>query len=128
MTMREVRAPSAPSQGSEYGAWPRVWRHGWKWSLMKTDSKPTSSARHAKSSNSLGENCSADALYPSLNMASRPAIGLQGDGSTDDFGRDRLRQLWRRPGARMPLCAGHLIQRGALKRAAADLADQPFHR
>src|SRR6202051_2843584 len=33
---------------------------------MKTESKPTSSARHEKPSNLPGANCSADALYPSL--------------------------------------------------------------
>src|SRR5579859_1830730 len=35
---------------------------------MKTESKPTASARPEKSSNSFGPNCSADALYPSLIM------------------------------------------------------------
>src|SRR5438105_14539061 len=33
---------------------------------MKTESNPTSSARHEKPSNLPGANCSADALYPSL--------------------------------------------------------------
>src|ERR1700676_5477897 len=33
---------------------------------MKTESKPTSSARHEKPSNLPGANGSADALYPSL--------------------------------------------------------------
>src|SRR6476660_774753 len=33
---------------------------------MKTESKPTSSARQEKPSNLPGANCSADALYPSL--------------------------------------------------------------
>src|ERR1700684_1617396 len=33
---------------------------------MKTESKPTSSAKHEKPSNLPGANCSADALYPSL--------------------------------------------------------------
>jgi hypothetical protein len=36
---------------------------------MKTESKPTSSARHEKPSNLPGANCSADALYPSFAMA-----------------------------------------------------------
>src|SRR5215831_16969000 len=66
MTTRLVRAPSAPSQASEFGACPSVCFHGWKWSLTKTESNPTSSARHEKSSNSRGPNCSADALYPSF--------------------------------------------------------------
>ncbi len=29
-TMREVEAPSAPSHASAAGAWPPVWRQGWK--------------------------------------------------------------------------------------------------
>src|SRR5687767_11674187 len=66
MMTRDVRAPSAPSHVSENGAWPSTCFHGWKWSLMNTDSKPTSSARHEKSSNLPGANCSAEALYPSL--------------------------------------------------------------
>src|SRR6516164_2910967 len=41
---------------------------------MKTESKPTSSARHAKSTSGPGANCSAEALYPSLiNAAPRHA-------------------------------------------------------
>src|SRR3984957_2369863 len=35
---------------------------------MKTESKPASSARRENCSNSVGPNCSADALYPSLSM------------------------------------------------------------
>src|SRR5258708_36107196 len=66
MTTRDVLAPSAPSHVREKGAWPSTCFHGWKWSLMKTESKPTSSARHEKPSNLPGANCSADALYPSL--------------------------------------------------------------
>src|SRR5260370_22726339 len=66
MTTRDVLAPSAPSHVSEKGAWPSTCFHGWKWSLMKTESKPTSSARQEKPSNLPGANCSADALYPSL--------------------------------------------------------------
>ena len=42
---------------------------------MKTESKPTSSARHEKSSNLPGANCSADALYPSL-ITTRAALLL----------------------------------------------------
>src|SRR5436309_13286083 len=64
--MRFVLAPSAPSQASEFGAWPSVCFHGWKWSLTKIESKPTSSARQEKSSSSRGPNCSAEALYPSF--------------------------------------------------------------
>src|ERR1700723_1706098 len=64
MTTRLVLAPSAPSQASELGACPSVCFHGWKWSLTKTESNPTSSASTEKSSNSRGPNCSADALYP----------------------------------------------------------------
>src|SRR5438105_8369939 len=66
MTTRLVLAPSAPSQASEFGAWPSVCFHGWKWSLTNTESNPTSSARREKSSSSRGPNCSADALYPSF--------------------------------------------------------------
>ena len=66
MTMRDVLAPSAPSQAKAEGAWPSVCFHGWKWSLMKTESKPACSASTEKSSNGRGANCSADALYPSL--------------------------------------------------------------
>src|SRR6185437_9146905 len=66
ITTRDVLEPSAPSHVSEKGAWPSTCFHGWKWSLMKTESKPTSSARHEKPSNLPGANCSADALYPSF--------------------------------------------------------------
>ena len=62
MMMRAVFAPSAPSQLKENDACPPWCRHGWKWSLTKTESKPTVSARQEKSSNSPGPNCSADAL------------------------------------------------------------------
>jgi len=71
-----VFIPSATSRGlSEYlwrieqvshavanGACPSEWRHGWKWSLTKTLSKPFASAAMAKSSSSRGPNCSAEAL------------------------------------------------------------------
>src|SRR5256885_7871603 len=79
MTTRDVLAPSAPSHVSENGAWPSTCFQGWKWSLMKTESKPTSSARHEKSSNLPGANCSADALYPSLITANL----LTGAGRAD---------------------------------------------
>src|SRR5215469_3220768 len=69
MTTRLVRAPSAPSQASADGAWPSVCFHGWKWSLTKTESKPSSSARHENASSSFGPNCSAEALYPSFSNA-----------------------------------------------------------
>src|SRR5579872_7057432 len=69
MTTRLVLAPSAPSQASEFGAWPSVCFHGWKWSLTKTESNPVASASTEKSSNSRGPNCSADALYPSFSTA-----------------------------------------------------------
>src|SRR5580704_7549260 len=66
MTSREVRAPSAPSQTSELGAWPSTCFQGWKWSLTKAESRPTASAWTAKSRSFVGANYSADALYPSL--------------------------------------------------------------
>src|SRR5947209_17664504 len=69
MTTRLVLAPSAPSQASEFGACPSVCFQGWKWSLTNTESKPTSSAMREKSSNWLGPNCSADALYPSFSTS-----------------------------------------------------------
>ena len=61
-TMRRVRAPSAPSHTSEFGACPPVCFQGWKWSEMKQLSKPISSASSPNSSNCAGVNCSADAL------------------------------------------------------------------
>src|SRR5947209_3160207 len=66
MMMRLVLAPTAPSHDSENGACPPVWRHGWKWSLIHTESSPAFSARTAYSSSSLGANCSADALNPNF--------------------------------------------------------------
>src|SRR5215467_12085502 len=74
MTTRDVLAPSAPNHVSEKGAWPSTCFHGWKWSLMKTESKPTSSAKQEKPSNLFGANCSADALYPSLITATSPNL------------------------------------------------------
>ena len=41
---RLVAAAAAPSQTSAFGAWPSVWRQGWKWSLVQTESKPDCSA------------------------------------------------------------------------------------
>src|SRR5438309_11734178 len=72
--MREVRAPSAPSQTSEDGACPSVCFQGWKWSLMKTESNPACSAAQPKSSSCPGPNCSADALYPSLSTTASPSV------------------------------------------------------
>ena len=59
---RDVRSPTAVIQASENGACPPSWRHGWKWSLTTTLSRPTSSARTANSTRSRGPNCSAEAL------------------------------------------------------------------
>jgi len=39
-----VRSPVAASHAIADGACPSEWRHGWKWSLTKTLSKPFSSA------------------------------------------------------------------------------------
>ena len=61
---RSVALPSAPSHTSAFGAWPVLWRHGWKWSDTATVSKPSPSAWREYSSSSRGPNCSADALYP----------------------------------------------------------------
>ncbi len=41
---RVVVAASAPSHGSAAGAWPPVWRNGWKWSETAMLSNPASSA------------------------------------------------------------------------------------
>ena len=65
---RSVRIARAPSQAKQLGAWPSVLRHGWKWSLTKTLSKPARSAWIANASSSRGPNCSADALYPRVSM------------------------------------------------------------
>src|SRR5215472_2911535 len=97
--MRLVLAPSAPSQASEFGAWPSVCFHGWKWSLTNTESKPTSSARHEKSSNSVGPNCSAEALYPSFST-SRSYNSIH-HRDTEDTEEDSLYRI----GYRAPL--GH---------------------
>ena len=35
---RVVEAAAAPSQTRAFGAWPSVWRQGWKWSLVHTES------------------------------------------------------------------------------------------
>jgi hypothetical protein len=44
---RDVRSPTGASQESENGACPPWCRHGWKWSLIITESRPTSSASTA---------------------------------------------------------------------------------
>ena len=59
---RSVRSPTAASQDIENGAWPPVWRQGWKWSEIITLSRPTCSAWTANSTSSRGLNCSAEAL------------------------------------------------------------------
>ena len=59
---RLVACDAAPSQTSAFGAWPSVWRQGWKWSLVQTESKPACSAATARSSRRCGGNCSAEAL------------------------------------------------------------------
>ena len=64
MPTREVHSPAAASQEKANGAWPSECRHGWKWSLMKTESNPFFSAETAKFRSSRAENCSAEALYP----------------------------------------------------------------
>src|SRR5258706_12266546 len=74
-------APGAPSHGSAAGAWPPSWRQGCMWSLTKTESNPNSSARTEYFNNSVGPNCSAEALYPNLVMttlssSTRLAAGL----------------------------------------------------
>src|SRR5215510_11782166 len=72
MSTLAVRAPNAPSQATELGAWPSMCFHGWKWSLTNTDSNPACSAWTEKSSSLPGANCSADALYPSLSTVMLP--------------------------------------------------------
>ena len=52
--IRDVRAPSAPSHGTDAGAWPPSCSQGCRWSETKTESKPISSARTPKSSSSFG--------------------------------------------------------------------------
>src|SRR6476660_213672 len=64
--MRSVRSPTAASQLIANGACPCWWRHGWKWSEMKAESSPTSSACAAYVTRSRGPNCSADAFQPTL--------------------------------------------------------------
>ena len=44
---RSVRASTHGIHASELGAWPPAGRHGWKWSLIVTESNPSSSARTA---------------------------------------------------------------------------------
>src|SRR6476469_3376827 len=64
--MCSVRSPTAASQLIANGACPCWWRQGWKWSEMKTESSPTSSARAAYVTRSRGPNCSADAFQPTF--------------------------------------------------------------
>src|ERR1700734_1318458 len=90
MTTRLVLAPSAPSQASELGACPSVCFHGWKWSLTKTESNPTSSAKTEKSSNSRGPNCSADALYPIFSTVLLLCLGLALGWPVSDLGEHVL--------------------------------------
>src|SRR5882672_6465750 len=85
MATFEVRAPSAPIQAIELGAWPSICFHGWKWSLTNTDSKPAFSAWIEKSSSLPGANCSADALYPSLSTVMLP----YGDAGSGEVLMDR---------------------------------------
>ena len=66
--IRSVRSPTAVIQASENGAWPPLCRHGWKWSLTVTLSKPCCSAITPISTSSRGANCSADAFSPSFSM------------------------------------------------------------
>src|SRR6478735_3712929 len=65
-TTRSVRSPAAASHAMANGACPPSCRHGWKWSEMKTESSPTSSACTAYVTRSRGPNCSADAFQPTL--------------------------------------------------------------
>ena len=69
---REVRSPTALIHAIENGACPPRCRHGWKWSLTTTLSRPCSSARTANSTRSRGPNCSAEALYPILMLMIEP--------------------------------------------------------
>src|SRR5271156_4723831 len=97
MVMRDVRAPSAPSHASEKGAWPPWCFQGWKWSLMKTESKPDCSARRENWSNSVGPNCSADALYPSLSTVRPPTswgLAAQGRYNSADNSLESVRGLY----------------------------------
>src|SRR5688572_7059689 len=71
----DVRSPTAAIHVSENGAWPPSCRHGWKWSLVNTDSKPLASAATAISTSSRGANCSAEALYPSVSVMFRSFHG-----------------------------------------------------
>ena len=72
---RSVRPSTHGIHASKLGAWPPSSRHGWKWSLIVTESNPSSSARIAYAASSPGANCSADALYPTRNRGSdSPAL------------------------------------------------------
>src|SRR3954466_13194543 len=64
--IRSVRSPTAASQLMANGACPCWCRHGWKWSEMNAESRPTCSACAANETRSRGPNCSADAFQPTL--------------------------------------------------------------
>ena len=61
-TMLSVVAAAAPSQGRTPGAWPPLWRHGWRWSETPETSKPRFSACCHELEQFTGPNCSLDAL------------------------------------------------------------------
>jgi hypothetical protein len=63
-SIRSVWAAIAPriDQAKPECSW--LNSHGWSWSLISTKSKPASSARTAWATRSLGENASANSLYP----------------------------------------------------------------
>src|SRR3954452_18145920 len=61
---RSVACATAPSTDHAYGAWPCSVSHGEKWSLETARSKPTSSARTAQRTRSLGPLCSVIRVYP----------------------------------------------------------------
>src|SRR4051794_7360080 len=61
---RSVACATAPSTDQAYGACPCSVSHGEKWSLETARSKPTSSARTAQRTRSLGPLCSVIRVYP----------------------------------------------------------------
>jgi 2-(1,2-epoxy-1,2-dihydrophenyl)acetyl-CoA isomerase len=61
-----VSALADPMTGLAPGACPPSCRHGCRWSLMKTESKPDSSASTAYRSSSVGPNCSFEAFVTQL--------------------------------------------------------------
>ncbi|GAA2542018.1 hypothetical protein GCM10010210_10740 [Pseudonocardia hydrocarbonoxydans] len=60
--IRSVRAAIAPNRVQLNGLWPWTSSQGWKWSLISTKSKPTSSARTACRMISSGPNASVASL------------------------------------------------------------------